>query len=797
MMDCDTTGIEPDIALVKYKSLAGGGMLKIVNNTVPEALSRLGYDDEQRKVIVDYINDKETIEGAPGLRPEHLPVFDTSFLAEGGTRCLSWKAHVGMMAAAQPFISGAISKCVRGDSLLTTKQGLVRIGILHRGEKEDTFRPEALRVASLGGLKTTDAFYYGGTRPTIGVTLRSGHRVVATHVHPLLVCRGGKLEWKKTADIVAGDYVATQYGSDLWPERQFQVTGFSYKRLTASKDVTLPSEVTADFGFLLGSFAADGNYTEVNGTVTITKGEQAVRDKVVECWRNVFGIEAVHYLPSDRCAAVKASSKEVVAFLKHLGVETGSANKRIPDCILQSPKPVVLAFLQGLFQDSYIHNGNSGKWGICVASPGLIDDLSAVLTNLGIVHGHAEKWNKEYERYYHELYVTGDHAKLLFSLVPFNEEHKKAAARIFLDNSYSCNTADVIPGLKGRELHALLPSRRSRKAVGASRSSFSALLDDRTKSVSRRSLERIASAPGVVLPRDLRIILDNNLHFSPVVKVEDTGECEVYDVSVPDTHAFVANGIVNHNTINFPKDATRAQIKEAIVEAWHKKLKAVAMYRDGSKWSQPLSTSSTDSREATIPFGQRRKLPKTREAFTHHFRVGGHDGYVTPGMYKDGTPGEIFIKMNKEGSTVAGLMDTIAILTSISLQHGVPLELLVDKLSYMDFEPRGLTDNPQVPTARSVVDYIFRWLGQRFNPKTPEDDDGAVELYPTEAAKASQAKAGWEVVVTRSYVKTDKVAATPGDTVTGPPCPCCGSMTIRTGPCFSCRSCGNTTGGCG
>jgi ribonucleoside-diphosphate reductase alpha chain len=259
-------------------------------------------------------------------------------------------------------------------------------------------------------------------------------------------------------------------------------------------------------------------------------------------------------------------------------------------------------------------------------------------------------------------------------------------------------------------------------------------------------------------------------------------------------------------TVNMPEGTTVAEIREAIFYGWRGNLKAQALYRDGSKYSQPLSAkeggNNKTGNEATNAAqqaanlelrGSRRKLPKTRDSITHHFNVGGHDGYVTAGMYEDGTLGEIFVKMNKEGSTIAGLMDTISILTSIGIQHGVPLPLLVEKLSYLDFEPRGMTGDPDVPTARSVVDYVFRWLGTRFKVlnglyQVMEDDDSYSEI--------STLKGVWTVSVSAGEDR-HTVLTKQKETVTGPPCPTCGSMTVRTGPCFSCHNCGNSTGGCG
>src|SRR5215203_4842840 len=173
LMDCDTTGIEPDFSLVKYKELVGGGTMTIVNRTVPMALRTLGYSDAQIEQIEAHINEHGTIVGAPGLAEEHLPVFDVAV----GARAISHMGHIKMMGAVQPFLSGAISKCIVGDSVLATEQGLVRIRRLHRGEAADSFRPMELALASLDGKRTTDAFYYGGERRVRRAVLRSGHKV--------------------------------------------------------------------------------------------------------------------------------------------------------------------------------------------------------------------------------------------------------------------------------------------------------------------------------------------------------------------------------------------------------------------------------------------------------------------------------------------------------------------------------------------------------------------------------------------------------------------------------------------
>ena len=231
-------------------------------------------------------------------------------------------------------------------------------------------------------------------------------------------------------------------------------------------------------------------------------------------------------------------------------------------------------------------------------------------------------------------------------------------------------------------------------------------------------------------------------------------------------------------TVNMPEESTVEEIEQAYIEAWKLELKALAIYRDGSKRSQPLNTSLKEEQQvhqASRPV--RRRLPDERKSITHKFSVAGHDGYLTVGMYDDGSPGEIFVVMAKQGSVVSGLMDTVATSISLALQYGVPLKVLVDKFSHTRFEPSGFTNNPQIPIAKSIVDYIFRWLGQKFLPAQdqpqPEADTRTNGGHATIEARERQ------------------VFQTQAD---APPCPDCGSIMVRNGACYKCLNCGGTSG---
>lgn len=294
-------------------------------------------------------------------------------------------------------------------------------------------------------------------------------------------------------------------------------------------------------------------------------------------------------------------------------------------------------------------------------------------------------------------------------------------------------------------------------------------------------------------------------------------------------------------TVNLPNDCSVAEIQEAYVQAWHLGLKCVAIYRDGSKRSQPLSTSKTgedssdDDDELLTQIAQlkeqveslkhastqpvRRRLPATRMAKTHKFDIAGHEGYLTVGLFADGSPGELFVTMAKEGSTIGGLMDTIGTLTSMALQYGVPLDILARKFSHQRFEPSGWTKNPSIRQATSITDYVFRWMAQEFTDAGDAQESDQVELVMSgleaevkkkvnrpvpelprnedveilQKIDPSRPASSYSAPHRRKRIESisDAVAHFQQD---APICPCCGHVTVRNGACYKCLNCGESLG---
>jgi ribonucleoside-diphosphate reductase alpha chain len=247
-----------------------------------------------------------------------------------------------------------------------------------------------------------------------------------------------------------------------------------------------------------------------------------------------------------------------------------------------------------------------------------------------------------------------------------------------------------------------------------------------------------------------------------------------------------------------PTDATIDDIIHAYVESWKLGLKAIAIYRDGSKRTQPLNTSkdkeekkAAESKEAR-PL--RRKLPDERRSITHKFDIAGHEGYITAGMYEDGQPGEIFITMSKEGSTISGLMDSFATAISMALQYGVPLRVLVDKFSHMRFEPSGFTKNADIPMAKSIMDYIFRWLASKFLDGEAQQEVGIVAHEPVEEVHIKKVVSLAPATPRGGAPVTSISSITSLYQQDAPPCPDCGAIMIRSGACYKCMNCGAVSG---
>jgi ribonucleoside-diphosphate reductase alpha chain len=301
--------------------------------------------------------------------------------------------------------------------------------------------------------------------------------------------------------------------------------------------------------------------------------------------------------------------------------------------------------------------------------------------------------------------------------------------------------------------------------------------------------------------------------------ISHTGHIDMMSATQP----FISGAI--SKTVNLPQTATVEDIADAYTRGWKGGLKALAIYRDGSKTAQALRTDAQEEKGAeaeVVVAPVRKKMPRERESITHKFSIAGHEGYITAGKYEDGNVGEIFLTdIGKEGSTMRGLLNAFATAISIGLQYGVPLEIFVRKFSYMRFEPEGITGNPEIPFAKSMPDYIMRWLASRFIDDTETLEDLGIltqEVRAKRDAETAQLGLGIDTSggtagpanggsggngngqskpASAAFTETPPVVpAKMSGLDLGPACEQCGGMMQRTGSCYTCSSCGNNTG-CG
>lgn len=331
-----------------------------------------------------------------------------------------------------------------------------------------------------------------------------------------------------------------------------------------------------------------------------------------------------------------------------------------------------------------------------------------------------------------------------------------------------------------------------------------------------KGLERLGYSTDQILAISDYIDKHDTIEGAPEIKDEDLA---VFDCALKPTNGSRFIGYKGHlkmmaaiqpfisgaisKTVNLPTEATIDQIYNIYVEAWQQGLKAVALYRDGSKQTQPLNTKKVDTQESKTFKPDRRRLPDVRQAITHKFAISGLKGYLTVGLFEDGSPGEVFLVVAKEGSTLSGIMDAFATTVSLALQYGVPLEALVKKFTYVRFEPSGFTGNKEIPSAQSIVDYVFRWLALRFLTPQQLSEMGLKNLNGAQQAQIQQ-------LSTPLYSDSngDKISESNHGVVSAngaafqicedaPPCTNCGSgLMIRQAGCYVCLNCG-TQGGCG
>lgn len=701
---------------------------------------------------------------------------------------LTPEEHVRAQAMVQSYTDSSISKCVVGDTLVSSERGLLPIADLYVGEQPDTFRSLALHVASLQGTQLTSHFYFGGIKPTQRVKLADGHEITGTPNHRLYVGTPEGLMWKRLDELVPGDYVALKIGAQLFgtdvPLHGFQQ---STMRSGYQKTISVPPSMNPILAHFIGSYMAEG--CMVHYTVRITNNEEGVLERLREESKLLFGLDGnITPQGKNNALTLQINSKSLCELLRFLGCEGNASQKTIPWSILQSSREGMVAFLSGLYLDGFI---TDTKVAICLASQKLIQQLQIVFDNFGVQTWITVRHNAHYDRDYYELNAHGQEAQRILRLLTFDEAHKRECTLKLLRREFKHDKSDIIP-VEARKAIFTDASR----TVRYRHHSYSQVLtqDHEGRMLSWSGLRRLANDPEVLLTPSLREIWQESLHFRRVIAVEDSGEQPVYDLSVPSTTAFVGNGIVNHNTVNAPNDHTVEQVETLYRLAYEMGCKGVTYYRDGSR-DAVLTRIEDEKKEeapqppANIPFHDGvKERPAVMQGYTRQVRA--PEGKVNVTVNSDGEgPFEVFVNMGKAGSDIAALSEALGRLISLNLQLFSQVSQL-ERVQEIAHQLRGIGGSGSVgfgaQQVRSLPDAVARALELHIEALQQATENAATSQNGQSAAPVVHEEPHHEAS-TSSRRNTGTLR------VTGNICPECGCNTmVYEEGCRKCYSCGHS-----
>jgi ribonucleoside-diphosphate reductase alpha chain len=841
--------------------------------------------------------------------------------------------------------------CLVGDTLVTTARGLARLSEL--GDVYgDRWQDLELSVSTDEGPRQATRFFVNGEEPTRLIRTESAYRIQGTLTHRVKVVHPdtGEWQWKRLADLSAGDVVPVQMGTLVGEPRRVSLPVLDQAYYTGDRHLRVPDVVTPELAELVGYFMGGGSLHAKGVRLCVAETDLDVADRLGVLAKELFGITPVvtpqqGYLEMCLQSVRLARWWQAAGFAKE-SPGTGHVGKgwipRVPSAILEANSRAVYAdFLRGLFEaDGTVLDGVPS---VSTAHEEFADEIRILLLTLGLAtttRRTTSGWggdilqvrlrNVDHALNFDEIvgFIGSRKARLMVALEPDRSAKKD---HVFLPASV---WAELAPA--GHELHSAV-TQSLRKTGGvprmAARRLFEETLDERLAVALSYLFERVASN-------------------------EDGGVQPTYDLSVPDNVTYVANGMVSHNTIglmmdcdttgiepdlalvkfkklvgggsmqivnqtvpralkslgyqpeqveaiteyiaehghvvdapglrpehyevfdcamgeraispmghvrmmaaaqpglsgaisktvNMPESATIEDVEKIYYEGWRLGLKALAIYRDNCKVGQPLSDArkKPEKARAAEPAREvrpvRRRLPKKRPAMVTRFSVAGAEGYMTASTYPDDGVGEVFLKLGKQGSTLAGVMDAFSMAISISLQYGVPLEKWVEKFTNMRFEPAGVTDDPDIRIASSVMDYVFRRLAldhlsyetrselgilsaaeraaklagedpaalndevdtaelaqsaPRENARARKDEarkeESARQAAPAASAKPDQPPAD-PPALAGPHSSTELLESQQGRTADAPLCLTCGTKMRPAGSCYVCEGCGATSG---
>jgi ribonucleoside-diphosphate reductase alpha chain len=827
--------------------------------------------------------------------------------------------------------------CLTGETLVTTDRGLARLSEL--GDPYgDRWQDLELTVSTDDGARQATKFFVNGEEPTRRIRTEGGYQIQGTLAHRVKVVNpdSGVWEWKRLADIAAGDVVPIQLGALVGEGRRVPLPVLDQAYYTDDRHVRVPDVVTPALAELVGYFMGDGSLHSKGIRFCVADTDLDVVTRLEVLAKELFDLPPVVSQESGYQEVTLQSVRlarwwKAAGFAKDLP-EAGHSGKgwvpRIPSAILETNAATVYAaFLRGLFEaDGTVLEGVPS---VSTASESFAAEVRTALLTLGLATTTRQTVSRWGGPILQVRLRNVDHALNFAELVGFIGE-RKSQQLVFLE-----------PDSSAKKDYVYLPRQAWNETAPVGHPLHGTITQSLYK---HRGVPRMLARRLFHESRDQRLEHALGYLFERVAINEDGGVQPTYDLSVPDNVTYVANGLVSHNTIglmmdcdttgvepdlalmkfkklvgggsmqivnqtvpralknlgyqpeqaeaiieyisehghvvdapglrpehyevfdcamgeraispmghvrmmaavqpalsgaisktvNLPESATIEDIEKIYFEGWKLGLKALAIYRDNCKVGQPLSVAKKKSAEAQAALSAtphevrpvRRRLPKQRPANVTRFSVAGAEGYMTASSYPDDGVGEVFLKLGKQGSTLAGVMDAFSMAISISLQYGVPLEKWVEKFTNMRFEPAGITDDPDIRIASSVMDYVFRRLALDYLPYETRAELGvlsaaersaqlagedpaalAEEQDPGEMAQSAaveRPQPAAEAVrpehdrpgspPSAPHSSVELIEAQQGRVADAPLCLNCGSKMRPAGSCYVCEGCGSTSG---
>lgn len=693
---CEGYGCEPVFALGYIRHFKDGDKDVELVYTSPlfeQALDKTDLSESRKKSIKQHAATYGSVQELDGLPDalRHTFVVSSDISAE---------EHVRMQAAIQAFVDNSISKCVVGDTLLLTGEGLVAIEDLSAMRLPDQFEPRQQNIVSPAGVEMSDAFYYGGYRETRKVALEYGFQLEGTPNHRIhVLAKDGTVQFAELNDLRPGDTVVLYGGQQQFGKAGRALPAYRDELRTNSSEVHFPKRMSVDLAFLLGCITSEGAITR-NG-VMISNNDVALLTQLETIIQQQFGLRSLIIADTRNSVhTLQVNSRPLRNWLlTELRMEAGAESKVVPNCVLQASREEIAGFLRGLFLDGYMTQ--DGKLcGITLASQRAIEQLQLLLLNMGILATVRQTTERAWN-----LTVQGGELENLAHEISFVEAWKnerierRNVGRIQRFRNYS------------RLLPRALTNALREKQIATPVSLRSLYVSEDNSQDSAYQRARVNLLQGHRLERSDAFAIYQHLHptddadfaqnffgqdseskiYVEVQSIE-SGFAEVFDISVPGSHTFIANGMGNHNTCNFPEGATEEDVANAYLLAWELGCKGLTVYVTGSRQEVVLETKATKEKKSdgesvaesspngyvngsngyhpqeAQPVFTKRPRPSLLQGSTYRKETPLGTAYITVNSDTEGEPFEVFLNIGKAGSDVSAVSEALGRLISLTLR---------------------------------------------------------------------------------------------------------------------------------